>query len=137
MRNNSTSVLDITDDCLGLPWIIDSSCKYKRGHTIRPERGVPTERGFYTMGLSIGIERNNLKPSHSGNTYPVRFRAFFRCIQTTEMSCDGFRPIYRHAITFDKGFGCHSTRIDLFYFDNTFSRIMLWVSAVRLKDKTH
>ena len=35
-------------------------------------RGVPTEQRFYSMGPLIGIETNNLKPSHSGNTYPLR-----------------------------------------------------------------
>ena len=35
-------------------------------------RGVPTEQRFYPMGPLIGIKTNNLKPSHSGNTYPLR-----------------------------------------------------------------
>ena len=36
-------------------------------------RGVPTERGFLEIGASIAIERNNLKPSNSENTFSVRF----------------------------------------------------------------
>ena len=33
---------------------------------------------------------NYLKPLHSGNTYAVRFKAFFLSQQTT--ACDDFRP---------------------------------------------
>ena len=50
--------------------------------------GVPTERYFYSMGPLIGIEINNLKPSHSGNTYPLRFFANFDVKKTTDMAFD-------------------------------------------------
>ena len=35
--------------------------------------GVPTERCFYALGPLIAIKRNNLKPLHSGNIYPLQF----------------------------------------------------------------
>ena len=34
--------------------------------------------------------------------------------------------------TFDRGMWCHSTSIELFYFDDNFSRIPLWVLALQL-----
>ena len=40
---------------------------------------------LYDGAIKIVIERNNLKPSHSGNTYPARFTAIL-----TKMICDGF-----------------------------------------------
>ena len=40
-------------------------------------RGVPTERIFYAIRPSKAIGSKNLKPSHSGNSSPVRFRVFF------------------------------------------------------------
>ena len=43
------------------------------------------------MGPSIAINKNNLKPSHSGNTYPVRFRAIFdvkTLLKTLAMALD-------------------------------------------------
>ena len=33
------------------------------------------------------------------------------------------------AITLDKAMWCHTTSIELFYFDDNFRRIALWVSA--------
>ena len=37
---------------------------------------VPTERQFNATGPLIAIGSNNLKPSHSGNTYLVQFLLF-------------------------------------------------------------
>ena len=34
--------------------------------------------------------------------------------------------------TFDEGMSCHSTIIELFYFDNNFRRIAQWVRTFRL-----
>ena len=34
--------------------------------------------------------------------------------------------------TFDEGMSCHSTRIELFYFDDNFRRIALWVRPLKL-----
>ena len=50
-------------------------CCRMRHISARVEKGVPKEQCFYVIGPSIAIERNNLKPSHSGNTYPVWFTA--------------------------------------------------------------
>ena len=33
--------------------------------------------------------------------------------------------------TFDEGMSCHSTRIELFYFDDNFRRIAQWVRPFR------
>ena len=33
--------------------------------------------------------------------------------------------------TFDEGMSCHSTRIELFYFDDNFRRIAQWVRPLR------
>ena len=32
---------------------------------------------LYNWAVDIGIASNNQKPSHSGYTYPVQFRAFY------------------------------------------------------------
>ena len=37
--------------------------------------------------------------------------------------------IHVHASTFDKAIECHSTRFELFYFNENFRRIALWGSA--------
>ena len=34
--------------------------------------------------------------------------------------------------TFDEGMSCHSTRIELFYFDDNFRRIAQWVRPLRV-----
>ena len=44
------------------------------------------------MRPSIAIKNKNLKPLHSGNAYPVQFRAFFDVKKTTENTCYGFGP---------------------------------------------
>ena len=45
------------------------------------------------MGPSIGIKRNNLNPSHSGNTYPVRFTAILdakKLLKSLAMALDQY-----------------------------------------------
>ena len=37
--------------------------------------------------------------------------------------------------TFDEGMSCHSTRIELFYFDENFRRIAQWARPFRLSVK--
>ena len=32
-----------------------------------------------------------------------------------------------HVISYNKGIGCHSTRIELFYLDDKFCHIALWI----------
>ena len=57
-------------------------------HSIKHRRGVPTERPFYAIGPSIAIERNNLKPLHSGKSYPLRLNVFLmskRCLKLLAM----------------------------------------------------
>ena len=53
---------------MALEKIVDTANTYTlhvlQYHTLR---GVPTEQRFYSMGPLIGIETNNLKPSHSVN----------------------------------------------------------------------
>ena len=41
-----------------------------------------------------------------------------------------WNTIYIPAITCDEGMWCHSTRIELFYFDDNFRRIAQWVLAL-------
>ena len=49
-----------------------------KGSSLQDYRGVPTERWFLAIWGSVAIKKNNLKPLHSGNTYPLRF-LYFRC----------------------------------------------------------
>ena len=48
------------------------------------------------MEPSIAIERNNLKPSYSGNRSCTIY-SYFRCLKTNEITCDGHVVIALHS----------------------------------------
>ena len=65
--------LSVTKDSLSMPINTDQT------HFEPVSRGVPTERCrmiICNKTVDKTVERNKQKPSHNGNTYPLRFKDF-------------------------------------------------------------
>ena len=107
------------------------------------------------MGPSITIESNNLNPFPSGNTYPLQvqtclifpsrwasfpikisynaqwehlFSMYFDDFLTISLIILVYKSILDEKMI--SQWKHHSTSIDLFYFDDNFRRIVLWVLAI-------